>query len=519
MSKQNSIFNTVAVKVPPKSKFDLTHDRKFSAKMGYVYPFLVKESLPGDRWSGSTDALLRMIPLLAPIMSRVRVCLDYYAVPIRLIWSESKDFFTKGRLGESTPVMPYFNLNEATKDYTNNGLLADYLGLPNTAGFVHAGNTKINVLPFRAYQLVWDQYYRNQNITPSLNISLSSGEVTEPELAKLMELRKCHWGLDRFTSALPFQQRGDDVLIPMEGEVTYKDVSLVKTNAGVPVIGNSTLQTTAALSPQGQLVTSLVPITSRIENIESVQNASITMVDLRRAARLQEWLEKNALAGGRYDEQLKAHWGVISSDKRMQIPEYLGGGRASMMISEVLSTATDADVATIPPQGNMAGHGVSASRTNRFRYYNEEHSLIIGMLRVVPYTGYHQGLDKMFTRFDVFDYPFPEFANIGEEEVYNKEVFFDPSAAGHPNNVFGYTPRYSDMKTAQSTTHGDFKDVFDFWHMNRIFAGEQNLNEAFCYADPTDRIYAVTTSDHLLCRFTNNLHVIRSLPFRGQGRL
>lgn len=520
MSMKSSLWQTVPVKRPKSAKFDLTHDRKFSANMGYMYPILVKEMLPGDRWSGQTDALLRCAPMLAPEMTRIRICIDYYAVPYRLIWSDSEDFFTKGRLGTSAPVAPYWNLNDTTKDYTANGTLCDHIGLPNVQAQTVVGDHKISALPFRAYQLVYDEYYRNQNLKASINMSIASGEVAiGAELDKLIELRKCHWGLDRYTSALPFPQRGDDVLIPMsgEGELNYQIPAVVTRSVPplppAPADGDIKSVASALQDSAGNAIT-IMPFSS-----VEFTNAAFTIVDLRRAARLQEWLEKNALAGGRYNEQLKAHWGVISSDARLQRPEYLGGGRASMIISEVLSTATDADIATVPPQGNMAGHGVSSSRSNRFRYRAEEHTMLIGILRVLPYTAYQQGLPKMFQRFDVFDYPFPEFAHIGEEEIFNKEVYFDSEAGGDPAGVFGFTPRYSDWKTAESSVHGEFKETLNFWHMGRIFAAEQNLNEAFVTADPTNRIFAVAESEQLYCMFTHMLHVVRALPYFGQGRL
>lgn len=517
------MFNSVRIKKPVKSKFDLTHEKKFSGRMGKLIPIMAQEVLPGDKFSVSSELFIRFAPMLAPIMHRVNATIHYFFVPNRLVWDEWEDFITKGRLGTSAPVAPYLPLVEATKAASVKGSLMDFMGVPDlSAGTFGANEIRVSALPFRAYQLVYDEYYRDQNLTASLDISKASGSVgTTTEFDKLTAMRIRAWEKDRFTSALPFTQRGSDVLIPMEGVADSADIDYSTQSSYLPtpaatgdisVLGPGAGVGTLHVNGEGA---------GRIENIDSItfSNATITINDLRRAARLQEWLEKNAVAGGRYVEQLKVHFNVKSSDARLQRPEYLGGGKAPVVISEVLSTATDSDIETIPPQGNMSGHGVAVGHSNRFRRFFEEHGHIIAMLSVLPRTAYQQGLPKHLQRFDPFDYAFPEFANIGEEPILKRELMIDFADFAAYDEVFGYQSRYSEYKYSPSTVHGDFKDTLNFWHMGRIFESPPSLETPFIEADPTDRIFAVTDVDNMYCQILNKVHAIRPLPYFGTPML
>lgn len=518
------IFDKIRIKKPAYSKFDLSHERKMSLNMGDLVPIVLQEILPGDRFRVDSQIALRFAPMLAPIMHRVNVYTHYFFIPNRLVWNEWQDFITGGREGTSSPTFPDISISTATKNNFKKGTLADYFGIPTVDPALDITNdVTVSAIPFRAYQMVFNEYYRDQNLSAPVEFGLGSGTVIDgAEITRLCTMRKRAWEKDYFTSALPWAQRGPEVLIPMEGQgsVTYTDYSTVHQTSGTPVIGNGTLKTVAGTSgPDGALVNDLVPSKVRIENIDqvTVENTSVTINELRRSIRLQEWLEKNARGGARYIEQILSHFGVRSSDARLQRPEYLGGGKQPVTISEVLSSfqADDGDL----PQGNMAGHGISIGRTNSFSRRFEEHGYVIGIMSVLPRTAYQQGIPKHFSRFNKLDFAWPEFANLGEQEIKLRELWWNPQGTDpeEPVETFGYTPRYAEYKFASSTVHGDFRDDLKYWHMGRIFENKPVLNESFITSDPTQRIFAVTdpAPQKLYCHIYNRIDAIRPLPYFG----
>lgn len=522
-----SIFGSVPVKTPSSNKFDLSHERKFSLNMGELIPILAHEIMPGDKFNVRSEIMMRFAPMLAPVMHRIDVTTHYFFVPYRLLWDEWEDFITGGRLGTSAPVFPVIPINTAftstpltmPAEFMQSGSLMDYLvGLTLAPGDAVVDSTNISALWFRAYQLIWDEWYRDQNLTPSLDVSKSSGIQTLAQAAAIMGIRQRAWRKDYFTSALPFTQRGPEALIPMEGEadVTYKNPATVN---GAPAGADQSIKVqNATINIQRGTIGSTGTNTT-IENLEEVlfQNGSVTINDLRRSFALQRFLEKMARGGGRYIEQIFAMFGVTSSDARLQRPEYLGGGRQPCVISEVLSSF-QADGGTIP-QGNMAGHGISIGNTNGFTRRFEEHGVIMGIMSVLPKTGYmNPAINKFARKFDKFDYPWPDFAHIGEQAIQTGELAYDQSAAaGTSGNTFGYTPRYAEYKNIQSTVHGDFRETLKYWHMDREFETVPVLNENFVTADPTLRIFNVIdpSADHLYCQCYNKISAVRKLPYFG----
>ena len=234
--------------------------------------------------------------------------------------------------------------------------------------------------------------------------------------------------------------------------------------------------------------------------------------ELRRAFRLQEWLERNARGGTRYIEQILAHFGVKSSDARLQRPEYITGVKTPVVISEVLNTTgIDGEL----PQGNMAGHGVAVTTGKFGSYFCEEHGWIMGIMSVMPKTAYQQGIPKMFQKFDNLDYYWPSFANIGEQEVKQSEIF---AFTANDNNTFGYVPRYAEYKYMPSRVAGEFRTSLDYWHLGRKFDTQPTLNQTFIECDPsaTKRIFAVEEgADTLYCHVLNKIQAIRPMPKFG----
>lgn len=510
-----NIFSKVKMSRPRLNKFDLSHERKFSLNMGDIVPIMCQEILPGDKFRVSSEIMMRFAPLLAPIMHRVNVTTHYFFVPNRLVWNEWEDFITGGREGTSMPVAPWIN-NGVIKDYTGNGSLGDYMGLPDISASTSEYETKFSVLPFRAYQMIYNEYYRDQNLQEEVNYGGhgSGQQLNDGTIPALFALRKRAWEKDYFTSALPWAQRGPEVQIPIEGEggVTYRTHNTVVDENGDPidVTGLESIPSPSA----GTLVDSSTGDPVGIRNIASVfvDNVNTTINDLRRSIKLQEWLEKNARGGARYIEQILSHFGVQSSDARLQRPEYLGGGRQPCVISEVLSTY-QAPEGEGNPQANMAGHGISVGNTNRFSRRFEEHGYVIGVMSVLPRTTYQQGVPRHFSRFDKFDYAWPEFAHLGEQEIKNKEVYFAETDTNE--DTFGYTPRYAEYKYAPSTVHGEMRSSLAFWHMGRIFETPPVLNADFVTSNPTSRIFAVEDGEKLYVQMYNHVSALRPLPYFG----
>ena len=266
---------------------------------------------------------------------------------------------------------------------------------------------------------------------------------------------------------------------------------------------NDTASVAAWLDPNGTLKTS-----------------PTTINDLRRAFRLQEWLEKAARGGSRYTEWLRVMFGVNSPDKRLQRPEYITGSKSPVVVSEVLNTtgsfeAGDPNNPTSAPQGNMAGHAVSVTSGNYGKYYCEEHGYIIGIMSVMPKPAYFQGIDRHFLKIaDPTQYYFSSFANIGEQEVYNNEIYAYTTAG---NGTFGYIPRYAEYRYQANRVCGNFRTNLDFWHQARKFDNPPQLNEVFIKCDPDKRIFAVTEDEtnSLYCQVFNKIMSVRPIPKYG----
>lgn len=508
----NPIFNSIPTKKVKANKFNLSHEKKLSLNMGDLVPCMLQEVMPGDRFKCNTDVFVRLAPMLAPIMHRVNLYVHYWYVPARILMNpgEWQDFITGGKNGTSEIVAPYIKIagnsetGNAMPAWANKGTLWDYFGLP-----VYGGDTyrdiEVSAFPFRAYNLIWREFYRDQNLDEPAPFVTDQGLCSPQETLEITAMKKRAWEKDYFTSCLPTAQRGSEVPIPLTGELTTG-----YTADTIYGLDGNPIQAGALAVDQGDLEANGAK--AWIQN-----NNPATINDLRRAEKLQQWLEKSLRGGGRYKEFLWNFFNVNSSDARLQRPEYLGGGKQGIIISEVLANAYSVDAdANVIPQGNQAGHGISAGTGHGFNKFFEEHGFVIGIMSIIPRTAYMQGVHRMWTRKDKLDYPWPEFAHIGEQAVMSDEVFFNYGAEG-ANVEFGYQSRYAEMKYAPDTVHGDFRDNMDFWHMGRKFETTPLLNESFTQCDATHRIFAVTdpTVHKLYAQVYHNLQVIRKLPFFG----
>lgn len=546
-------FQKVKLTKPSKSTFDLTHDKRISTRMGRLTPVFITECVPSDMFYGSSEILLRLAPLLAPIYDQIELFVHYFFVPNRLLWEEWETFITGGRRGVGidpvdAPVPPNVEIGGVlTEDASllNTSSLADYLGvaiLPVTGDdATDYANLFMDIMPFAAYQICWYDYYRDRNfvsdeVPPGSSntqwFPMASGEMgsgTADFSTMYAPVRTRNYKHDYFTSALPFTQRGEEVLIPLDGSVTYLDQSIqVRSDTDTPLTNDGFIgSNTTAVIPGGIYINkqNLADdgVAGRIENIDSISNLTTTINDFRSAYALQVWLERNAVGGSRYTESTQAHFGVRPQDSRLQRAEYIGGGRIPVRISEVVSTANAPDAEDdVVPQGNMAGHGVSYGNTNRFKYFCAEHGFIIGIASIMNPPSYHQGMPRMFRRRSFLDYPWPTFAKLGEQTVDKAELF--ASGANLTEGVdgtlplFGYQSRYADWKYIPNSNHGEFHTSLLFWTLTRNFAASPTLGEAFNLFDDAsqNRIFAVNgTEDNIWMYVHNKITVKRPLPYFG----
>lgn len=560
-----NLFSSIRIKPPKANRFDLSHDVKLTCKFGKLVPILCEDVLPGDVFKGSTEMLVRFAPMIAPVMHRVNVYTHFFFVPKRLLWDEFKTFITGGEDGTETPSYPRIRLTHEAIDGTQGdlfhvGSLCDYLGYPvlNHGQMVNnnapSEYREIDALPIRAYNLIYNEYYRDQNLMQEIDIQKDMSGVIDlanfPSNASskatvMLTLKDRCWKKDYFTSALPWAQRGDEIELPLQGfgEVTFHDdkeallegepikfaSSLSSSSHGISYsdglikdgttgqplkLGNSQIGSGTAID----IPISSVQLQQLIKGVDLSSASAATINELRRAIKAQEFLEVAARGGSRYIEQIYSYFGVRSSDARLQRPEFLGGGKSPVVISDVLQTSQTTDSS---PQAQPAGHAVSVQRSHSFKFRAEEHGYIIGIMSIMPMPAYQQGMPRKFSKFDRLDYYWPQFAHLGEQEILNKELYYDvsnPNPAS-PDATFGYTPRYAEYKFENDTVHGDFRSSLSFWHMGRIFASQPGLNPKFLtnVEDAANRVFAVTDDnvDKIWVNIHHNLKAIRLMPKFG----
>lgn len=594
MADRGNLFNHVKLRKPKTNGFNMNYQLLTTGNMGDLIPITCQEVIPGDIWRGRSEIFCRMMPMLRPIMQRVDIYTHYFFVPNRLLWNISKQknswqaFITGGEDGKQEPEPPNFQMSSSNILSVIDDLpgafdvcsLWDYFGLPTAkdsyfhqtfAGTTVGSNEKILLYPFLAYQLIYDEYYRDQNYTEPIldSENMQGGTFPASKMKDLLTLRKRSWKKDYFTSALPSAQRGEPVSFSFLGEAPVS-VNMPTLNGGVTIDGfqlettspgmasnyNSIVNIGSVINGQVQ-PNRLYELDATIETFqgsvgpdynsiaystghpallrgtystsgrELTGSADLTNISalnvqmLREGLRLQEWLERNSVGGARYVEQIYAHFGVMVPDATIQRPIYLGGGKQTIRISEVLQAVDESSA----PLGDMAGHGISVGRTHGFNNRKfTEHGFIIGIMSVVPKASYMNGLSRMWTRLDKLDYYFPEFAHLGEQEVKIKELYYrwyknlNESYNNNRNDdTFGYQSRYAEYKYNEDKVCGEFKTTLKDWHLGREFTTQFDNNADFLEIQPqeTERIFAVQdngATSKLLFQIYHEFDAIRPMP-------
>lgn len=481
-----------------RSKFSLSHYKLLSCDMGELIPCGLTEVLPGDTMQQLSSVLLRCSPLLSPVMHPVQVRMHHWFVPHRLVWDDWEDFITGGPDGDDASAFPTITFAGGAAV----GSLADYLGVPTGVNGI-----EVSALPFRGYSLIFNEWYRDQDLVTPLVVDTSDGADTTTNTT----LQNVAWEKDYFTSARPWTQKGPDVTVPFG---TTAPVKVTGTTGDFVSLrnGSDTLLRINTDATNAQ-VSATAGTSAGAMFADLSAASSISINDLREAFALQRYAENRARYGSRFTEYL-AFLGVRSSDARLQRPEYLGGGKQTIQFSEVLQTAPTTDGDDTEGVGNLKGHGIGAMRTNRYRRFFEEHGYVFSLLSVKPKTMYAQGLHRHWNRRTKEDFWQRELQHIGQQEILNKELY---AAHASPNGVFGYQDRYDEYRRAESMIAGEFRSVLDFWHYARLFSSDPTLNADFVKSVPTKRVNAVQSNDVLWVMCNHSIQARRLVARNGSS--
>jgi len=450
-----------------RSKFNRSHGLKTTFDADKLVPIFVDEVLPGDTHKLDQSLFARLATPINPIMDNMYLDTFYFFVPMRLVWDNYDKFFgAQDNPGDSTdyliPTGQGFTFAQQT--------LGDYMGIPI------ANSVDANILPFRAYHLIYDEWFRDQNLQQSTRVNRSDSPIvidngSDYNWALLHTRGKRH---DYFTSCLPFAQKGEPVYVPL-GDKAYVGIDGGQNDKVTAFHQGYPQQSWGYLHQANDGDTSLHEVRGLVNDennklyADLAQATSATINDWRQAFQIQKFLERDARGGTRYTEKVKAHFGVTSPDARLQRPEYLGGSSTPINIHPVAQT-TSTDQTS--PQGNLAAFGTASETGSGFTKSFTEHGYIIGLANVRADLTYQQGLDKLWSRSTQYDFYFPTFAHLGEQAVLNKEIYVSGTATDE--EVFGYQERYAEYKYKRSQLTGLFRSdasgSLDAWHLSEDFA-------------------------------------------------
>ncbi len=503
-----------------RSKFNRSHVLKTTFDEGKLIPIFVDEVLPGDSFKLKVTTFTRMATPIFPVMDNLYLETFFFFVPMRLIWENFQKFMgEQENPGDSTDfLIPTYTASTAVAV----GSLSDYFGIPTGVA-----NISYNILPHRAYWLIWNEWFRDENLQDSAPVFKGdAGKVWESDTAvNGFGPRDCAprgKRYDYFTSSLPWPEKGVGVELPLGSTAPVYSYGAnpdrpFSSQAGLYNIGlNGTPNLIRSKNDTNRDVDSPDAFPGGSQLYTDLSSASAATINsLRQAFQLQRYYEKDARGGTRYIEKIKSHFGVTSPDARLQRPEYLGGHSDRININPVVQTSSTDSTS---PQGNLSAFGVSGARYHGFSKSFVEHGYIIGLANVRADLTYQQGLNRMWSRKTVLDFYWPSFAHLGEQAVLNKEIYAQGTSAD--NDVFGYQERYGEYRYKPSMITGKFRSTsaqsLDAWHFSQKFENLPTLSNQFIQDNPPiSRCLAVPSEPHFLMDAFFNLKCVRPMPLFG----
>lgn len=501
-----------------RSQFNRSHGRKMSFDASYLYPILVDEVLPGDTFTLKMHGFARIFsPLDAPVMDNIELDTAFFFVPCRLVW-DNWEYFQGAHDAAGAQDTDYtvpVLASGVTVDHDNSGValanMMAYYGIPHG---LQTGQVNVNALPFRCYNLIWNEWYRDQNVRDPITVIVDNG----PDATGTYTLRQGAKKHDYFTSCLPYLQKGDPVSVAFTEDARVYTPAGIGSNVEVYSTNTSAWQRLDSDLAQVDVSTSTGGGGNMYADLQNL--TGITINALRQSVAIQRLLERDARGGTRYVEMIKHQFGVTSPDYRVQRPEYLGGGKSYINITPVANTADIGSISSASGvdqhQGKLHGIGHGVISGHGFAKSFTEHGYIIGLIRARGDVTYFQGLDRMYSRSTRYDFYMPVLANLGEQSVLNKELYISNSSATD-DAVFGYQERWAEYRQKKSEIVGLFNpDVtgsLSHWHLAQDFGSLPTLNWSFIIdATPMDRIVSVTTEQDFIADLWFDYRCARPIP-------